>query len=45
MAESIATGMGEMAHSIEEMGEKIAAPKKIIRDKSGNIVGAETVGA
>jgi hypothetical protein len=36
--------MGEMAHSIEEMGEKIAAPKKIIRE-NGKIVGSETIGA
>jgi hypothetical protein len=38
--EKLAKAISEMAQSVEDMGEKIAAPKKIIRDKSGKIIGA-----
>lgn len=41
--EKLAAAILEMGEKIEEMGEKIAAPKKIIRDKAGNIIGAESV--
>ncbi len=41
----MAAGVVKMSESIEDMGEKIAAPKKIIRDKTGKIIGAESVSA
>lgn len=37
-------GMMEIGKSIEGMAEKIAAPKKLIRDANGNIIGAQPVG-
>jgi hypothetical protein len=43
LAQGAVKGMGQMADSIEEMAEKIAAPKEIIRDKAGNIIGAQSV--
>lgn len=38
-------GMSEMGKSIESMAEKISAPKRIVRDAKGNIIGAEPVEA
>jgi len=40
MGQSIGEGMTNMAGAVAQMGEKIALPRKLVHDKSGNIVGS-----
>lgn len=45
MAMALQDGMTSMAQSIHSMGQQIKAPKRIVRDDMGNIIGAVTEGA
>ncbi len=41
--DKIADAIAAMSEGLNKMAESIAAPKKIIRDKAGKIIGAEPV--